>query len=156
LARVAHRARDRGDVDDLAKHLFAAVTLGLGRVAHVRGNRARHPKRDHDVDVEHRLELLVAHPVRDAVPRVSGVVDEDVHLAEGIDGFLDDLVAGACLGEVARDGDGLAIDLARSLFGDLTVDVVDRHLCPFVDEQIGRRTADSASRARDDRGLAIK
>ncbi len=85
LARVAHRARDRGDVDDLAEDLLALGLLGLGRLAPVRGDRADHPEGDDRVDVEHRLELLVGHPVDDAVPGVAGVVDDDVDRAEGLD-----------------------------------------------------------------------
>ena len=122
----------------------------------MRSDGAHHPERHDGVDVEHRLELLVGHLVRDAVPRVAGVVDEDVDLAEGVDRLLDDLVAGAGLGQVAGDGDRLALDLAGRLLGDVAVDVVDRHLRAFGGEQLGRRAADAASRAGDDRGLAVK
>ena len=108
------------------------------------------------MDVEHRLELLVAHLVGDAVPGVAGVVDEDVDLPEGVDRLLDDLVAGARLGEVAGDGDRLALDLARGLLGDVAVDVVDRHLRALGGEQLRGRAADAARRAGDDRGLAVE
>ena len=46
LAGIAHRARDRRDVDDLAEHLVALLALRLGGLAHVRRDRTAHPERD--------------------------------------------------------------------------------------------------------------
>ena len=156
LAGVAHRARDRGDVDDLAEDLPALGLLGLGRLAPGRGERADHAERDDRVDVEHRLELLVAHPVDDAVPGVPGVVDDAVDRPEGFDRGRDELVGGAGLGQVAAEDGGLAVDLARRLLGDIAVDVVDQDLGALADEQLRRRPADAAGRARDDRRLAVE
>ena len=96
------------------------------------------------------------HLVGGAVPGVAGVVDEDVDLAEGVDRLLDDLVAGARLGQVAGHGDRLALDLAGGLLGDVAVDVVDRHLRALGREQLGGRAPDAPRGAGDDRGLAIE
>ena len=96
----------------LRKTLLALVALGLRRLAPVRGDRADDPEGDDRVDVEHRLELLVGHPVDDAVPGVAGVVDEDVDLAEGLDRLRDELVGHAGLGQVAGEDRRLAVDLA--------------------------------------------
>ena len=86
LAGVAERARGRGDVDDLAEHLAAFLALLLGGLAQVRRGRADDPEGDDRVDVEHRLEVLVGHLVHGRVDRVAGVVDDDVDLAERVDG----------------------------------------------------------------------
>ena len=94
LARVSHRPGDRGHVDDLAEPLGALPGLLLGRLAPVRRQRPDEAEGDDRVDVEHRLELLVAHLVDHAVPGVAGVVDDDVDLAEGLVRLRHQVVAG--------------------------------------------------------------
>src|SRR5271154_5771812 len=69
---------------------FPAVFLG--GLAQVRRRRADDPERDHRVDVEHRLEVLVGELVDRAVDRVAGVVDDDVDLAERVHRLLHKLV----------------------------------------------------------------
>ena len=118
--------------------------------------RAGDAEGDDRVDVEHRLELLVGHPVGDAVPGVAGVVDADVDRAERVDGGGDELVGGAGLGQVTRVDSGLAVDLARRLLGDVGVEVVDQHLGALAYEQLGRRPADPSRRAGDDRRFPIE
>ena len=98
---------------ELAEDLLALAALGLGRLAPVRGQGPGDAEGDDRVDVEHRLELLVGHPVGDAVPGVAGVVDDDVDGAEGVDPGGDQLVGGVGLGQVAGVDGGLAVDLAR-------------------------------------------
>ena len=71
LAGVAHRARDRRDVDDLAEDLLAFLALLLGGLAQVRRGGADDAERHDRVDVEHRLELLVGHLVDRRRPRCS-------------------------------------------------------------------------------------
>ena len=111
---------------------------------------------DDGVDVEHRLELLVGHPVGDAVPGVAGVVDDDVDRAEGVDRGGDQLVGGAGLGQVAGVDGGFAVDLARGLLGDVGVEVVDQHLGALAGEQLRGGPADPAGRPGDDRRFPIK
>jgi hypothetical protein len=122
----------------------------------VRRSRAQDAERDDRVDVEHRLELLVAHLVDRAVPRVARVVDHDVELAELVDRLLDQLVADAFLGQVAAEDRGLALDLAGGLLGDVAVQVVDQDARAVLGQQLGRRPADAARRSGDDRRLAVK
>ena len=69
---------------------------------------------------------------------------------------LHELVGGAGLGEVAREDGRLAVDLAGGLLGDVAVEVVDQDLRALGDEQLRRRASDAASRARDDRRLAVE
>jgi hypothetical protein len=108
------------------------------------------------VDVEHRLELLVAHPVDDAVPGVARVVDEDVHGAERVRRGRHQLVRHALLGEVTREDRRLAVDLGGRLLGDVAVEVVDQHLGALAHEQLRRRAANPARRAGHDRALSVK
>ncbi len=156
LAGVAHRARDRGDVDDLAEHLDALLALLLGRLAHVGGDRPAHPERDDRVDVDHLLKPLVAHLVDRRVERVAGVVDQDVDLAPLVDHLLDELVGDALLGQVSREHQRLAGDLRRGLLGDVAVDVVDQDLRALLGEQLGGGASDPAGRAGDDRHLVVE
>jgi hypothetical protein len=74
----------------------------------VRRGSTQDPEGHDRVDVEHRLELVVGHLVSHAVPGVAGVVDDDVDLAELVDGLLDQLVGHALLGEVAAEHGSLA------------------------------------------------
>ena len=114
------------------------------------------PERSDGVDVEHRLELLVGHLVGDSVPRVAGVVHEDVDLAELVDGLLHKFVRNARIGQVAGEDSRLAVDLRRCLLGDVAVDVVDEDSRALAYEELRRRAADAASRAGDDRVLSVE
>jgi hypothetical protein len=144
------------DVDELAEHLPALGLLGLRRLAPVRGDRADHPEGHDRVDVEHRLELLVRHPVHDPVPGVAGVVDDDVDPSKGLDRGPDQLLGDVGLGQIAGEDRRLAVDLAGRLLGDIAVDVVDQHLRALAHEQLRGRPADPARRAGHDRRLAVK
>ncbi len=156
LAGVAHRARDRGDVDDLAEDLLAALALGLRGLAQVRRGGADHLERHGDVDGEHLLPPVVAHLVDRRVERVARVVDDDVDLPEGVDRGLDELVRGAVGGEVAAVDGRVARDLARRLLRHVGVEVVDQDLGALAAEQLRRRAADAARRAGDDRHLVVE
>ena len=118
--------------------------------------RAQDAERHHGVDVEHRLELVVGHLVDDVVAGVAGVVDDDVDLAELVDGLLDQLVRNALLGEVAAEHRGLARDLRRRLLGDVAVEVVDEHARTLLGEQLRCGAADSSRRSGDDRRLSVQ
>jgi hypothetical protein len=108
------------------------------------------------VDVDHRLELLIGHPVDDAVPGVARVVDDRVHLAEGVDRGLHQLVAGAFLGQVAGEHRGLPVDLLRRFLCHVAVEIVDQHLGALGAEQLRRRPADASRGSGDDRALSVK
>src|SRR5205807_1879053 len=156
LAGIAERARGRGDVDDLAKHLAALLALLLCGLAQVGGGRTDDAEGHHGVDVEHRLEVLVGHLVDRRVERIAGVVDDDVDLAEGVDRLGHELVGRARLGQVAGEHRRLTADLGARLLGDVSVEVVDEDLRAVLHEQLRRRPADAARRAGDDRRLAVE
>jgi hypothetical protein len=105
---------------------------------------------------QHRLELLVAHLVGDAVPGVAGVVDDDVDGAEGVDRGGDHLVGGTALGQVAGEDRGLAVDLARGLLGDVAVEVVDENLGALAGEQLRGGAANAARRPGHDRRFPVQ
>ena len=119
---------------------------------------AQDAERRRQVNVEDGVPLLVAHLLDDAVPGVAGVVDHDMAVAEGVDRGLDDAVAEVGLGDVAVAGHRLAahlLDLGDGLLGRRVVDVVDHHLGAVAHQAQRDLLADAASRAGDDRHLAI-
>jgi hypothetical protein len=118
----------------------------------VRRQRPRHPERHDRVDVEHRLELLVAHLVGDAVPGVPGVVDDDVDAAEGVD----QRVGRPLGGEVAGVHDGLAGNLRGRLPRHVGVEVVDQYLRALGGHEFGSRASDPACRPAHDRRFAVQ
>jgi hypothetical protein len=70
----------------------------------------RYAERRRQVDVEDGVPLLVAHLLDDRVPRVAGIVDHDMAVAERVDRRLDDAVAEIGLGDVAVAHHGLAAE----------------------------------------------
>jgi hypothetical protein len=122
----------------------------------VRGGGADDAERDDRVNVEHALERVVGELVDRRVDRVSGVVDDDVELAPGVDRGLHERVRRAVLREVAGVHDGLAGDLGRRLLRDVAVEVVDHHARAVLGQQLGRRAADPARRSGDDRHLVVQ
>ena len=108
------------------------------------------------MDLEHRAELLVRHLVRDPVPRVAGVVHDDVELAELRDRFLHECLADAVLREVAAEDGRVALDLGGGLLGEVGVEVVHEDSCSVGAEQLCGRAADPARGAGDDRRLAVQ
>jgi hypothetical protein len=102
------------------------------------------------------LELVVGHLVDGPVPRVAGVVDEDVELAPFVDHALDHLVGHARVREVAGEGDGLARDFSGSLLGHVAVEVVDEDACSLLGQELGRGAADAACASGDDGHLPVE
>jgi len=111
----------------------------------------------HDrVDVQHRLELLVGHLVGDTVPGVAGVVDDDVHRAEGFVGGGHELLCGFRLGHVTGEDSGLTLDLGCGLLGGIGVEVVDQHLGAVCCKKLCGGPTDSPGGPGDDRALAVQ
>jgi hypothetical protein len=108
------------------------------------------------VDLEHRAELVVAKLVRHAVPRVPGVVDDDVELAESLDGRAYDPLGHALLRQVASDDCRLAVDRRRRLLGDVGVQVGEQQPRAVCRQQLRGGAPDAARRAGDDRDLAVE
>src|SRR3546814_15096735 len=87
-------ARHRRDQHHLAESLLAGGGFRLGKQADRLGRRAQDTERRDDMDVEHLLELVVAHLLDDAVERVARVADDDVEPVEGLDRGVDEAESG--------------------------------------------------------------
>ena len=112
LPRVAVRAGGTGDLDDAARLAVFDAEVGRGFAHEAEGRRVVH--------VDHGAELLVARLVDHAVPRVAGVVDDDVDLAVAeVGGRFDELGEVGRVGHVAGDGDGAVRVRLVDGFGDL-------------------------------------
>ena len=120
------------------------------------------------MDVEHGVEQVRLHVVERLVAQDAGVVDDDVDLAEGVDGGLDDGLAALGRGDRVGVGDGLAaggLDLVDDELGGpgVAAGPVDGAAEVVDDDQRAawRRAervlpAEAAARARDDRHLAVE
>lgn len=82
------------------------------------------------VDVEHHLELLVGGLVEHTVKGVSGVVDNDVDLAKGLDSLVDEAIGEGEIRHVSRDSNGLSALLDDLLSNSLALD----YKCEGVEE----------------------
>ncbi len=92
------------------------------------GSCAQDPERRHQVNVEHRLKLLVARLLNDVVPGVAGVVDDNVQASEGLDSLGDETLRQRRVGKVARYGVNPAARFAnrvRRVIHRGSVEVVD-------------------------------
>ncbi len=108
------------------------------------------------MDLEHRPELLVGHLVCDPVPRVAGVVHDDVELPELRDRLLDEGLADSVLREVAGKDRRLALDLRCGLGREVGVDVRHQNARSLRAEQFRRRPADPACGSGHDRSLPLE
>ena len=148
----------RGGVDDAAVALVAHELPG--RLGDVEGAA--------EVHVEHRVHLVGRHVLERRVAQDAGVVDDDVDLAEGVDGRLHDRRAALGRGDAVVVGDGLAagrLDLVDDLLGGRlgaagavggAAEVVDDDERAPLGEVEGVRPAEAAAGARDDRHLAVE
>jgi hypothetical protein len=109
LAEGAEETSSRGSVDDTAVLLLAKV-WPCGPCALVCAL---------DVDIDDEVPVLVGQVLEGDITQDTGVVDEDINAAEGLDGGLDDLLA---LGDRVVVGNGLAasgLDLVDNNIGCL-------------------------------------
>ncbi|KAI3479441.1 hypothetical protein L1887_58459 [Cichorium endivia] len=146
LAKVAVDADGRGGVDDTAVLLL--LEDGPGGVADAVGAA--------EVRVEHGVPLLVRHGGERLVAQDTGIVDDDVDRAKGVDGRLDDLLA---VLDRADGGSGLAarlLDLVDDSGGVLLEEVVDHHVGAELAEHVGVGTAETGTGAGDEHGLAVE
>jgi len=67
-----------------------------------------------------------------------------------------ELIGHAGLRQITPEHERLAGDLGGGLLGDVAVEIVDQHLRPLAHEPFRGGAADAASRAGDDRALAVK
>ena len=75
--------------------------LALSHVAKMGSRGPQDAEGRHDVDVEHSLELLIRGLLNYVVPRVTGVVDDDVETAQFADSAVDELLGKGRIGEVS-------------------------------------------------------
>lgn len=116
----------------------------------IRRRLTNQSKRSRGMNLQNRVPLLIVHLVDHAVPRVSGVVDNNMNLAVSklgrffhkhfdVVGVRD--VAGHAEGSVG----GGVVDCFRHGVGSGAVHVADNHFGAFVGEQAGAFGADSLS-----------
>ena len=110
-----------------------------------------------EVDVQHQIPLIVGHLVEHGIPGDAGVVDQNVHPAEGGDsgvhGGLDLLV----LGHVALADQNVAADLGSGLLSQSLVVVEDGHAGgTLLDVALDNGGADALAAAGDDGVLAVQ
>lgn len=92
------------------------------------------------VHIQDRVPLLVCDLVDHTVPRITGVVDDDMNLAVSeLGGLLDQHFDVVGIGHVAGDRKGTAgagvVDGFGRGFGSGAVDVAHNHFSPFIGEQ---------------------
>ena len=122
-----------------------------------------------EVDVDDRVPLVLGHVEAHLVAEDAGVVDEHVEPTEGLDRLVDERLGAGPVAAVVVVGDGLAAGV-----GDLVDDLLRRALCPrprpsaapprsltttaapSAREQQRLLATDAASRAGDDRDLAVE
>ena len=122
-----------------------------------------------EVHADHRVPVLLAHVEDHPVAQDAGVVDDDVELAEGVEGALDDALGALEVGDALAVGDGLAahlLDLVDHLLGravvgaagavEVRAEVVDDDLGAVLGHQQRLFAADAAARAGDDRNLPFE
>src|SRR5713101_7147981 len=127
----------------------------------------RHVERAPEMDRDNRLEVLVAHVEDHAVAKDSGVVHDNIELAEIVERAFDDPLGGLEVGHALEVGHRLAACRAYFLdnvFGrrarlpgavEMSPEVVDDHLGALFSHQEHFFAADSASGAGDDRYFAF-
>jgi hypothetical protein len=120
------------------------------------------------VDVDDRVPVGLGHVDQDPVPQDAGVVDQDVEVAEGLDGGVDQPLAALPVADVVGVGHRLAAgggDLVHHLLGRRPVvprpvhraaQVVDHHAWPLRPRRAGRAPADAATGPGDDRDASVQ
>ncbi len=138
------------------------------RLAHHRERGTHDMERAAQVDVQHRVEVLVAHLFQRCAAHVAGVVDEDVDAAVGSSAASMIALPPARGADRLGAGDGLTTGsndlthhvLGRTGIGAVTGEaapwIVDDNLRPLRREQHGVRAASPRPRPGDDRYPAVE
>ena len=98
LAEIADQAGGGGEMDEAAALLLPEMLSGGAR--HIEGAEEMH--------LHHRLEIIDAHLVEEAVAQDAGIVDDAVDAPEALDGLAHDAFGGGGIGDAGAIGDGLA------------------------------------------------
>src|SRR5262249_53592263 len=119
-------------------------------------------------DIQHRVEVLVAHLFQRCAAHDPGVVDEDVDAAVHIERRVDDRLAAGCGGHRVGAADGLTTgsgDLPHHIVcragipavtGEAAPWIVDDNLRPLRCEQHGVGAAEPSATPGDDRHPAVE
>ena len=155
-AGQADLAELRGAVDGFSRKATPAGLRGDGDEVtltarnEMRDRRARRIDRALEVDVDHLLEVLERRVHERVVRADAGVRDADVEAPEALDGLGDRVLDLPDLPHVAREpervGEPQVVSASRS---ETDRDALVRQ-CP------GDRSSDPATRARDERDLALE
>lgn len=119
--------KDKKTIAKTKREQRTYVDDGAGFVvleAHVGGSSTEDAEGGEVVDFEHHLELLVSSLVKHAVKGVSGIVDDDVDLAESLNGLVDEAVGEGKVSHVSRDSNGLSTSLDDLLGNSLALDYI--------------------------------
>ena len=103
------------------------------------------------------IRIVVASSSSAKSPRgmIPALLIEHVDRAEAVLDAVEEGGEGLALGDVERQADGLAADLAGDLLGQLGVEVADRDLGALADEGFGGGAADASGAAGDGDHLAV-
>jgi hypothetical protein len=121
-----------------------------------------------EVDRDDRVPQALVHLAQGLVAQDAGVVDQDVHLAEGVEGLLEDplpaldggdvVVArgghAAGVADLLRHGVGHRLAFAAAISGP--AQVVHQHLRALGGQRQRVLAPDAAPRAGHDRNLAVQ
>ena len=164
LPRVGEQPRRRRRVHEVARLRDAGLVLlpPVGRRPAGRGEVAL------EVDVDDGVPLLLGHVDDDSIAQDAGVVDEDVEVAEGLDGRVHEALRALPRRDAVAVRDGLPAhgdDLVRHLLGRGAVaagavggaaEVVHDDLRSLPGEQQRVLAADAAPGPRDDRYPSVQ
>src|SRR5262245_11347352 len=98
------------------------------------------------MDGENCLPLLVAHFVNHRIPRVTGIVDDDVDGAEFLNRRIDDQIRKGAVCDIAWDAYGLTTgrdNRGDRLFRRCRIDITKRYTSALLCEYLRRRAANT-------------
>ena len=136
--------------------MMPAALAGLAHVDHCFPNAGEGAT---EVDVDDRVEVVVAHLPQHRVAEDAGVGDEDVESAVRVDGRPHELLRGLGGPDRGDDRDGDpagGLDGGDRLRGGLGIDVVHDDRGTSSSELLGIREPEATARAGDDGDFAFK
>src|ERR1035437_3396954 len=140
LAGVADQADDRGNVHNAPRALLEQAA----------GKRLGEQERALEIDVQHGVPVRLAHAHDQTVLGDAGVVDQDVHLAGGGQDLLRNGLYAGGVGDVGREGPGLApkpLSLLHRLGAELQLQIHAGNVRVGGSEFQGDGLADTAAGA---------
>ena len=97
------------------------------------------------IDIDDAVPILFAAIFEGGVLEKSGVVDQDIELAEVGDGAIDAGAHRGFVGHVQSQATGAGTDFFGGCAGGSGVDIGQRHPCAFEGEEFGDGPADAAA-----------